>query len=380
VVLPASGRETPASASSPASTGRTGSALHVQQDAVAAAFPGFEPGQEIRYTLEGEGGLVRALRSVWSIRLEDVEEPGVGVFELTHGFGGFSSGYGQGPTAGPSTTARAWIDPRGFPLRVRIFEGWAGPGSDTAGHVIEYRYDDGEYIKELQAEDVTEDQGVDLPDRPGLDPDGRRGLYLFMPLGPDCLVEVASTRLAGVQGGGAGAGSTGGAGAGAGGRGGGSAAGGEDRPDPCRGRQIVFANPGLLNLTMPALWEAGTGEHEFTFLAPTGLDRAALARLGNNRGGTNFSFGGVNVGDLLFGPDILGAAENAFGTFRLESRGDLAEVDLGEWTESAWRFVSPDPVDAVWVDGQGSVVKLDMVSAAGDEPGLSIRRLRPSEY
>lgn len=353
----------------------------LEQESPAPAFPGFEPGQELRYTLEGEDGLARALRSVWSIRLEAVEDSGIGVFELTHGFGGFAAGYGPGE--GPVTTARAWIDSNGFPRRVRIIEGRSGPGTGQAVWVIEYRFEDGRYVKELQAEGVREDQGVDLPEGRGVRPEVPRGLYLYMPLGAGCLMSAASAGISGVRpgpgGGQPGGGSGGGAGGGAGGGPGGAPAGAVEQEDSCRGREIVFANPGLLGLTMPALWEAGTGEHDFAFLAPTGLDPAALRRAGQG-GGTGFSVGGVNLGDLLFGPDVLGDPDDAFGTFRLASGGELVELDLGEWTESAWRFTAPDPVETVWVDGQGGIVRVDLTPAAETESRLSIRRLRPSEY
>ena len=43
-----------------------------------------------------------------------------------------------------------------------------------------------------------------------------------------------------------------------------------------RGVKPVFANPGLLNLTMPALWETGTGQLELLAMAPTGVLANAL--------------------------------------------------------------------------------------------------------
>lgn len=355
----------PAREASPEVLADGGRAAEPREPQELAAFPGFEPGREIRYVLEGEDGLARALQSVWSIRLTGIEESGVGVFDLNHRFGDFGPGYGG--AGGPGTSARAWIDPHGFPLRVEITRGWGAVGSDPSGGVIEYRFEDGHYIKELRADQLREEQGIGLPEHPGLDPGVPRGLYLFMPLGADCLVETVSARAGSVQGRGPGAGPSGGAG-------------GEDDGPPCRGREIVFANPGLLSLTMPALWEAGTGEHDFAYLAPTGLDPSALASAGRRPGGTNFSVGGVPLGDLLFGPDIFGDAEDAFGTFRLAAEGGLVDLDLGGWTESAWEFDAPEPVDVVWVDGSGGIVRQDLASDPETDRRLSIRRLRPSEY
>lgn len=341
-------------------------------EGVPAAFPGFEPGDEIRYALEGDDGLARALRAFWTIRLNDVDGEGGGVFDLTQGFGGFGSA--RAPETRLVTTARAWIGPHGFPLRLRIDPGRGGADARPDGYTIEYRFEDGGYTKQLQADGLTEDQDVDLVEHPGLEPGVPRGLYLFMPLGVDCLREIVDARLS-RRPGRTGPGQPGGGGPGAVG----PATGYQAEP-PCRGRQIVFANPGLLSLVMPALWEAGTGEHDFAILAPTGIHPAALVRGARTRGGPNVNIFGYGIVDTVLGPEAFGDAEDAFGAFRLSARGERVELDLGDWTESVWRFETPDPVEAVWVDGQGGVARLDLRTGSDQRTPLRIRRLRPSEY
>ena len=155
------------------------------------------------------------------------------------------------------------------------------------------------------------------------------------------------------------------------------------RDQPCQGREPIFANPGLLNLTMPALWETGTGQLEFLAMAPTGVLTAALMGGGGrgNRGGggSGISIGGFNVlgGG---GPDPFGDAEDAFQMFALTADSELMQIDVGGRSVDVWRLRASAPLESAYVDGNGSIVRLDLPADPETGERYWIRRLRPSEY
>ena len=205
------------------------------------------------------------------------------------------------------------------------------------------------------------DQDVKLDDYPGIRTAVPSGLYLYTPMNADCARALSGLPPPAEQG--------------SGGRGG--------RPEfeeICRGRELIFANPGLLNLTMPALWETGTGALDFFALAPTGVRLDRLT--GNQRGsGSGLTVSGIPIGALLGGgPNPFDDAEAALQDFRLSAGADVLQVNLGGRTVDAWRLDVPAPFSAVYVDGYGSIARLDL--PVDPESGVRawIRRLRPSEY
>ncbi len=148
---------------------------------------------------------------------------------------------------------------------------------------------------------------------------------------------------------------------------------------PCQGREPIFANPGLLSLTMPALWEAGTGQLELLAMAPTGVLSAAL--MGGGRrggGGSGISIGGFNL--LGGGPNPFGDAEDAFQMFALTADSELMQIDVGGRSVDVWRLRASAPLESVYVDGEGSIVRLDLPADPETGERYWIRRLRPSEY
>jgi len=390
-----------------------------QQEAIEKTFLGFSLGEEIRYQLEREDEGRRGMRTIWSIRLQEVDgETGLGVFALTYEVGGFggSPGSPQGQPRGlmGRTTATAWINPYGFPTRVRFTTQRNTPMGGIE-YTVEYRYENKRFLKELEGSD--KDQQAKLDDYRVIDLDTPSGMYLFMPIDAECVGaarQARGNRGGGRSGGGGGGGTPpgggGGGGGGTGGRGGGGTGGGgggggrggggmggggggsgmggagsrgggrANMDPPCQGREPAFANPGLLNLTMPALWETGTGALELLALAPTGVLTTALMGGGNRGGGgSGISIAGFNIlgGG---GPDVFGDAKDAFQMFALAADSELMQIDVGGRPVDVWRLRASAPLESAYVDGDGSIVRLDLPADPETGERYWIRRLRPSEY
>jgi hypothetical protein len=379
-----------------------------EQARLAETFLGFRPGEELRYTLESaeaDGDEALGARSernrmytAWSIRLEEADGE-TGVFELSYEVGRVS-GFADSPrgefiTILARNLATAWVNAYGFPTKVRYTSQRYTPRGGIE-YTIEYRYEDERMVKELQGFDGEQKEKLD--DYPWVDLSAPAGMYLFMPVDAECVGMTRQMRDALTGGGRSGGGQPpGGVPPGGAPPGGqppvgtppaGQPAGGApqmwqmsgpDMEQPCQGREPVFANPGLLNLTMPALWEAGTGTIEFLAFAPTGLDLAAMMGGGPSSGGTGFTIAGMPIFGGS-GPSPFGDGEDAFLPFALTAESDLLQLEVGGRTVDAFRLDASTPLDSVYVDGEGSIVRLDLPADPETGERFWIRRLRPSEY
>jgi hypothetical protein len=350
----------------------------VQKPAVDT-FLGFRTAEELRFVLERADGERSRMYTAWRIWLAEADQE-LGVFELAYEVGRIggspNSPEGQVVTLSARTLATAWINAYGFPTKVRFTTQRNTPMGGIE-YTVEYRYEDQRFIKELQGFD--DDQKADLDGYRGVDPTTPAGAFLFMPVDAEC---VAASRL--MRGGGSqspggtmppGSGGQPSGGGGAGGMGGG-------RPDMeplCQGREPIFANPALLNLAMPALWESGTGAVELLAFAPTGVIPMALMGGGGGGGSTGINVGGFN---LLGGGRLypFGEADDAFQPFALNAESELIQIDVGGRPVDVFRLVASAPLDSVYVDGNGSIVRLDLPADPETGERFWIRRLRPSEY
>ncbi len=320
-------------------------------------FLGFREGEEVRYALEVEGDRRQDRIIHWSITLREVGERGSeGTFDLSYlaVIGGRSSA---------QATAEVRVNAYGFPLNVHYTSERNTP-MGAVGYSIEYRFEDERFRKELIGAG-SGDQKLELEDYPGVNTSFPRGLYLFNPLASDCTWAFSTPRLVEEE-------TTGG------GRG------GPRIEEYCGGRELIFANPGLLSLTMPALWEEGTGVLDFFVLAPTGMRLELLTGPSPGASGGGFTVGGLPLGALLGGgPKLFDDAEDALQRFGLTAGSDLLQLDLGGRMVDAWRLDPPAPFAAVYVDGNGLIVRIDL-PADPEDPSSGgrawIRRLRPSEF
>jgi hypothetical protein len=318
-----------------------------------APFLGFRLGEESRYALAGPGGRPADRTVQWSIALLEVSEDGsVGTFELTYIAAVARQRLAQG-------FAEVRVNAHGFPLRVR-FGSQRSTALGEIGYTIEYRLENGELAKEL-LDTGLEVQEIAIDELPGVTLSPPRGLYLYNPLDAACARAFTTAVPPDTE-----TPTSGGPGQ-------------VEIEELCGGRELLFANPGLLNLTMPALWETGTGRLDFVALAPTGVRLDLFT--GPAAPGGGMSVGGINLlGFLSSGPNPFHDGEAALQPFALAAGSELQQLDVGGRAVDAWLLAPPAPFAAVHVDGDGSIVRLDVPQDAAIEGGTWIRRLRPSEY
>ena len=330
-----------------------------QRAAGDATFLGFRTGREIRYVLESDGPS-SGIRSTWGLRLEEFDRNG-GIFGLTHETLRDVGAGGRGGQPIRLSTATAWINAYGFPTRVRFTTGRATPMGGLE-YTVDYRYEDERFTKKLEGR--SKEQEVDIDDNGVVNRASPSGMYLFMPVDAECI--ATARRLRDLD---------------AGDQSiyyrGGNRSRGSNMEEPCRGREPIFANPGLLNLIMPALWEAGTGALDFLAMAPTGID-AFTVLVGNQAGS-----GGINVGGFsLFddGPDPFDDGDDAFQMFGITTDSDMLQIDIGGRSVDVWRLKASAPLESAYVDGNGSIARLDLPADPETGERFWIRRLRPNEY
>ncbi len=337
-----------------------------------AELLGFRLGEELRYVLGPQEKLLQGESAVWTIRLDEIREqpgePAVGVFAL--GFertAVLSAGSGQVTAASWETTGQAVINIYGFPLDVR-FESEIETAGGQRIFFVRYHYDGDSYDKEVSVNGRDREQSVNIINHDDLDRDVPTGLYLFTPPNASCVGVNTSS----------------------GGRRGGS----------CGGRDAAFANPGLFGLTMPALWEKGTGEGEFLLLMPTtsgvGGNRRGGSRgsrgggggrvgggggAGGGRGGGGGGGGSRGGGGRGMGRSRTNTAGNSFDRFGVKAVGDeRVPLQLGPRTVDAWRLEADSPVEAIYVDGNGRILRMDLEPQLNNPRKLHIRLLSVPEY
>jgi hypothetical protein len=315
-------------------------------------FSGFRRGEELRYQLGPRGQLLQGESAMWTLRLDEVREaPGgatVGVFELGYERSAFlSAGSGRSSAVSWVSTARAVVNHHGFPLDIRFESEVEASGSQT-NYAVRYVYDGDSYDKHIAVDNRDRDQSVHIPNYDELHRDVPIGLYLFMPPSASC-VAVNTTSS---------------------GRTGGS----------CLGRDAVFANPGLFTLTMPALWEKGTGEGEFLLFMPT-ITGVGGPRRGGGGGGGRSGGGGRGGGGRNRGVASTNSASNSFDRFTVRSeQQEQVKLQLGPRTVDAWRLEADSPVDAVYVDGNGRILRMDLEPQPNNPRRLYVRLLARTEY
>lgn len=315
-------------------------------------FRGFRVGEEVRYAFERDGEEAGDRIVHWGITLLQVHDGGEeATFEFNYLLLVANQRLAQ-------AIAEARVNANGFPLQVRF-----GSERITAlgniGYTIEYRFEDGEYRKEL-VESGLDVQEIELQDHPGIDVRARRGVYLYNPVDAACAAAFADAQPIVDD----------------------TTSGGPGEvviEQQCGGRELIFANPGLLDLTMPALWDTGTGALDFVALAPTGMRLELLTQPVDPSGGV--SVGGMNLlGFLSGGPDPFNDGELALQPFALRSASDLLQIELGDRTIDGWRLATPAPFADVYVDGNGSIVRLDLPGTTAEGGAAWLRKLRPSEF
>ena len=312
-------------------------------------FLGYRLGEERIYVLGPQEEIYGGESALWTIQLDEIREgdPTVGVFDL--GFersASMSAGSGQWAQVAWATGARVTINAYGFPLTVR----WEGevesPGGLTT-YSARYDYDGDSYDKTVKVDGEDRDLSVHILNHDDLDRTVPTGLYLFTPPDSGCVGVTTGSEGRGVG--------------------------------ACGGRDQIFANPGLLSLTMPALWERGTGEAEFLLLTP---DTSGVRRRGG-RGAGGLGPGGssTSTGSTGRGLSRVDRASGSFDRFEMKSEdSDQIQLTLGPRTAYAWKLEASSPVEAIYVDGNGKVLRIDLERQPDNTRNLHVRLLSPTEY
>jgi len=88
--------------------------------------------------------------------------------------------------------------------------------------------------------------------------------------------------------------------------------------------------------------------------------------------------GGFNL--LGSSPDPFGEADDAFQLFALMAASELIQIDVGGRSVDVFLLQASAPLESAYVDGNGSIVRLDLPADPETGERYWIRRLRPSEY
>jgi len=346
---------------------------------------GFSLGEERRYVLGPTENLYVGEQAMWSIRLREVlADPPDAVFELAHVWnrGERVRNLAIGTVIAVQSNGELHVNRHGFPMELRFETERQLFGMGSEAYTVRYEFENGSFKKLISV------GGRDLEHRARhlsneeLDLDAPLGMYPFSAEAIGCELALPPESMAQpgmMPGASAGAGMVPGQGV--------RFAGRLDCKEP------LFANPGLLSLVMPALWEAGTGELDFVVLTPAGY----YGMPGVSGGG---AVPGVSVmmQDRPFDSQEASHPRTNSDIEHLRYQ-DRVRVEVGERTRDAWLFDGMHDFRAVYVDDDGVVLRVDLAPDAGmsmpragsrgidqanpgfgDTRELWVRLLYPSEY
>jgi len=332
---------------------------------------GYWVGEERRYVLGPPEALVRGVMANWLFRLESVSGEGQNrraTFAFSHVREMGSQGRVDpevGEILGVTVEGSVTVNMHGFPLELRftLQEGYYGYGEAT--FTLRYVYEDGRYEKQVWYEGDMADYPVPVPSYDDLDESVPLGLFLFLPESVGCGIWASEFPGSPPRG-----------------------SGGQDPRDDCPDSDVAFANPGFLNLALPALWEAG-GKRSVMFLMPTGPEVLPGSR--SSLGFSNLQ--GTVRGGLANKPD-WSKARDLRRHYRAVTLtvGGRVRIAVGRRRMEATRiFLSSSTIGAAYTDKDGKILRLDLnpqsFGMTGDGtrmrfsgPELWIRLLFASEY
>jgi len=361
---------------------------------------GFEVGEERHYILGPPEALGRNEVVTWGITLESLESvEGSGsnrraVFNLQHRREAPSS-FGDPPSKGEVTVAvvdaTLTVNIYGAPLELiytsqrHIFE----VGDESFQVLYEWKGD--KYEKRVTLLGAKWDIDIELIEHVSLDAEVPIGIYTFSPHSLDCLEWTLDTRITQR----AGTGDT-------------SARSIETAVDTGAVEDAAlgtgacielntdpaFANPGLLSLAMPALWEA-RGDSEMVLFSPlrpdlvrgqgNGIPLTLSPIIPGAPGGNVFNIiPGINVGELL-GGGAGGDKDRArdpsrYFTARHMKFRDRERIQVGARRLEALPLDIAGFAGVAWVDDWGKLLRLDVPAVRQGDPERWVRLLSPSEY
>lgn len=344
----------------------------------AEKFLGFGLGEQRRYVLGPSGALSAREAGSWAITLDEIDRPEggspEGVFLLSHEWQA-AVRFDQQPhtITAVSSHGTVRLNGHGFPLFIRYQTGREISNHGPETYTIDYRYEAGQYRKLTMMDGGQRVDEVPIRGSDTLDLQVPAGLYAFLPSPPECRDRHEST--------------------------GDPPARGDPRPPAVlplpKGARVLeiidcqeplFANPGLLGLTMPALWES-RGEREFLFFTPLGptgeMEGTVTASVYGGRvpsGSTPPSRGQSAFADPRRMGDTIFVTPSQYREVESLRFGDRVRVRVGNRTRDVWTFTGPDRLGVIYVDDAGVVLRIDLPGEGPDAPQKWIRLLWPNEY
>lgn len=348
-------------------------------------FLGFGLGEERRYVLGPAEQLRAGEQAVWSMHLREIlADPADAVFELSHVWDRGDPGSRRlaiGTVVRVQSAGELRVNRHGFPVELRFETERELVGLGIESYTVRYRLEDGVYYKHVAAGGKDLEHRIRNLGNDALDLDAAVGMYPFGAGALECLfilpreTTVHPDTMPG------------------------RVTAGGSVPAPVGGwrwaeevdcKEPLFANPGLLSLMLPALWEAGTGELEFVALTPAGY----------------FGMPGIGVGGALPGVSVAmlnrhfdsqeASHPRTNSDIEKLTYRDRVRVEVGARTLDAWLFDGMRDFDAVYVDDDGVVLRVDLAARmAADMPTdlravqgptrmdtreLWVRLLFPNEY
>jgi hypothetical protein len=323
---------------------------HQRSTGLASAF-GFGVGEERRYVMGPPRALAAGEEARWSLRLDGLSgDPPVAAFHFTHErripIPGGRSLVERGAThSGDILEAFAngtiLINGHGFPEQVTFTTSGSLYGLRPAHYAAQYRFDDGAYNKRVRIRDRDWSISIPTSTHPDLDFAVPAGLYLFLPADLECTVPylfgptylgLSSYRLR------------------------------------CEASEPAFVNPGLLSVALQIVLSDSTEVGDLLFFTPLKPEIYPGVIAGSE-------FEDVKAEHIVGEYD----KRNYYEHLRLRFDRTL-DLEIGNRTVNAVRWSAEGDLEAVYVDPEGRVLRIDLGRDPLTGKDRWIRMLFPSEY
>ena len=305
---------------------------------------GYQIGEQRRYVLEPERSLRTGESASWSIELEDIDGEGDDlrmVFNLGHQraelirdvFGGE-----VGRVQVVDISARLTVNRFGFPQSVVMQEqadvgGLGGSLSDIRTTVFTLEAADERYVKQVRIDGREWRFNIAIASHDDLDFTVPVGMFAYLPTALRCL---------GVPG-------------------------EAGRPSRCENGDAAFANPGLLSLALPVMWEEQVNEKEYLFFTPNGVGTLPGGLMDMNR-------------LMRRERDHLRNYTRYFNKKTLEIEDYVVDAEIGPRTMDAWLLDGSGEMREVYTTAEGMVLRVNIDPHPVTRGERWIRLLFPSEY
>ncbi len=139
------------------------------------------------------------------------------------------------------------------------------------------------------------------------------------------------------------------------------------RPSRCAGGDPAFANPGLLSLALPVMWEEQVNKKKFLFFTPSGIGTVPGGLLDMNR-------------IMRLERDQLRNFTRYYDKVDLEVKDYVEGAEIGPRKLDAWMLNGSGEMRQVYTDPDGTVLKVIIDPHPVTQGERWIRLLFPSEY